>query len=347
MQSPISAAHPTSSSDLPRLGWVFRSSVMMFVLSALTIFFGLAVQIGLAAVLGTGREMDAFLVAVTLPTFLNIVAMFTAVSALIPFFKGYLLSPDPQWLPKAFTRIIAAAFLIALAIVVFVVLHAGTIIHITAPGLDEPTGRLASDLLRIMILGSTFDIVREFMMAYLFSKERFFLPQFVPILNHCALLVSVLVFFPSAGLYGVAWAWTIGSVAMFLPLIVVLVRQKSFQFIGGSLSPTVRSGYALMLPALMVIILQQTTPFLDRLAASLLSPGAISYLGYGNKILDTLIRTIPASVGVVSLPMLSRQALEKDLQALRQLALVGIRWNSPSAQFHLPYLYTFSANRSS
>jgi peptidoglycan biosynthesis protein MviN/MurJ (putative lipid II flippase) len=66
-------------------------------------------QIGPAATLGTGREMDAFLVAVTLHTFLNIVAMSTAVSALVPFFKEELQSSDRLGRAKAFSRIFAAS----------------------------------------------------------------------------------------------------------------------------------------------------------------------------------------------------------------------------------------------
>ncbi|MGD0781150.1 MAG: hypothetical protein ABR954_10310 [Dehalococcoidales bacterium] len=47
-------------------------------------------QIGPPATLDAGREMDAFLVAVTLPTFLNTIAMFTAVSAPVPFLNRVL-----------------------------------------------------------------------------------------------------------------------------------------------------------------------------------------------------------------------------------------------------------------
>jgi putative peptidoglycan lipid II flippase len=160
-----------------------------------------------------------------------------------------------------------------------VVFTARYIVHVTAPGLDDSTAQLASDLLRIMIFGSLFDILRGILTAYYFSKERFFLPLYAPILNHCLLLLSVLLLFRGAGLRGVAWAWAAGSLAMFLPLWLQFLRQEGFRFAGGFLSPAVRKAWALMIPALIVVVLQQTTPFLDRLAASLLPPGAISFLG--------------------------------------------------------------------
>jgi hypothetical protein len=61
-----------------------------FSLSALSVRLDHAVQIGPPATLDAGREMDAFLVAVTLPTFLNTIAMFTAVSAPVPFLNRVL-----------------------------------------------------------------------------------------------------------------------------------------------------------------------------------------------------------------------------------------------------------------
>jgi hypothetical protein len=53
--------------------------------------------------------MDAFLMAVTLHTFLNIVAIFTAISALVPFLEEELQSSDRLGRSKAFSRIFAAS----------------------------------------------------------------------------------------------------------------------------------------------------------------------------------------------------------------------------------------------
>jgi peptidoglycan biosynthesis protein MviN/MurJ (putative lipid II flippase) len=109
MPLPVLANPSPFYSERPRAGLIFRSSFRIFSLSALTIGLGLAVQIGLAATLGTGREMDAFLVSATLPTFLNTMAMFTAVSAPVPFLKEELQSSGRLGRSKAFSRIFAAS----------------------------------------------------------------------------------------------------------------------------------------------------------------------------------------------------------------------------------------------
>jgi putative peptidoglycan lipid II flippase len=317
---------PTASSNPSRAGWIFRSSSLVLLLSMATIALGLLVQIVLAAALGTGREMDAFLVAITLPTFLSVVSMGASISSLVPFFKEQQSSPDPRSMATASAGIFTVFLLASFGLVTAIFLGADPIVRVMAPGLDESTMRLAAGLLRIMIFGSLFDIPRGFLTAYFISRERFFPSQFVPILNHCFLLIGLLFLFHTAGLYAVAWAWVGGSAAMFVPLAVLFLRREGFHIAGGALNPPLGRAWTLLVPALIVVVFQQATPFLDRLAASFLAPGAISFLGYGSKILEILLRTVPLSIGIVAFPLLSRQALEKDFTALRDLSLLGMRW---------------------
>jgi putative peptidoglycan lipid II flippase len=304
---------------------MIRSSSIILILSVITLLLGLLVQVGLAAVLGTGREMDAYLVAISLPTFLAVISMTACVTALVPLFRKQLCASDPLLLARTSLKLFAIFFLIAFAVSAVVFLFADPIVRMIAPGLEAPTSRLASGLLQIMILGSFFDILRGYITAYFYSKERFLPPQFVPILNHGILLFGLVFLFPSTGLYGLAWAWAGGSLAMCIPLLVLFLRQAGFAISRNWILSDTGSVWGVMFPALIVVILQQATPLLDRLAASLLAPGAISHLGYGSKIPEILLRTLPMAVGLASLPLLSRQALEKDFSALRELAMLGIR----------------------
>ena len=227
---------PESLHNIPLAGRLFRSSVILFSLSFLVIVFGLLVQIALAAMLGTSRNMDAYLVAITVPAFLSNLSAASFVAALVPFFKQQAFSADGS-LPQIFTKLLLIILVIALGIVGVIIFFAGRLVHFIAPGLEPSTLILASGLLQIMILGSIFDILRGFLTAYYFSREEFFLPQFVPILNHCILLIGLLVFFRNTGLRGVAWAWSIGSLAMVLPLIVQIIRKGSFQITRQTFSP--------------------------------------------------------------------------------------------------------------
>ena len=305
---------------------LFRSSTTIFILSLLTLILGLGVQIGLAATLGTGREMDAFLVAITLPTLLATVSVVACSSALVPYFKEQFDAGDPIRSARISIKLFALFFVISLAASSAAFLIAEPFVRFSAPGLDPSTARLAAGLLRIMILGSFFDIQRGLLTAFFYSQEIFFLPQFVPIINQAFLLLGLLFLFHPEGLYGLAWAWTGGSLIMFLLLAIRFLRRVGFQFSRQAFSIPLENAWALFLPAVIVVILQQTSPLLDRLAASLLPSGAISYLGYASKIPEIMLRTIPMAIVLAAFPRQSRQAVEKDFPALCDLAIRNIRW---------------------
>ncbi len=305
---------------------LFRSSTTIFTLSLLNLLTGLFVQIGLAATLGTGREMDALFIAISLPTFLTAVSLASCNSALVPFFKRQLDTGDPGRMARISKKIYVFFFVISLAISSAAFLLAESFVRIAAPGLDLSTTLLAAGILRIMILGSFFDIQRGFLTAYYASQEIFFLPQFVPVLNQVFLLFGLLLLVRSSGLYGWAWTWTGGSAIMFVLLMIRFIRREGHPFSRNVLSTPLENVWALFLPASIVILLQQIAPLLDRLAASLLPTGAISYLGYAGKIPDVFLRTIPLAIVLASFPRQSRQAAEKDYAALFDLAIQKIRW---------------------
>jgi putative peptidoglycan lipid II flippase len=60
--------------------------------------------------------------------------------------------------------------------------------------------------------------------------------------------------------------------------------------------------------------------------ASLLPAGSISYLGYGSKMLEVLMRMVPMAVALGALPVLSRLAASGDEGRLRSTTLSGLRW---------------------
>jgi putative peptidoglycan lipid II flippase len=305
---------------------LFRSSTTIFTLSLLNLILGLCVQIGLAATLGTSREMDAVFVAISLPTFLTAVSMSACMSALVPFFKKQLDTGDPGRMARISKKLFAFFFVISLVVSSAAFLLAEPFVRIAAPGLDPSTSRITAGLLRILILGSFFDIQRGFLTAYYASQEIFFLPQFVPIINQVFLLFGLLLLVRSPGLYGWAWTWTGGSAIMFLLLMIRFLRREGHRFSRSVLSTPLENVWALFLPAFIVILLQQMSPLLDRLAASLLPTGAISYLGYAGKIPDVFLRTLPMAIILASFPRQSRQAAEKDYAALFDLAIQKVRW---------------------
>ncbi len=294
-------------------------------LSGLTLALGFAVQVALAAALGTGRAMDVYLVAVTLPTLLAVMALAVFPFYLVPALKACAAAGREEEAAALAGWVTRRTALAALALVAALAAAAGPAVRLVAPGLAAGETRRAVTLLRIMLAGSFFDLLRGVLTAVEYARESFVRPQLAPSFNHAVLLASVLFLLGPLGLEGLAAGWALGSLVMFLAMLPALRGVRLLP--GGGPLPAfaasaIRGG---LLPIVIVAGLAQLSPVVDRLVASLLPEGSISYLGYGSKLLEILMRTIPMAVALTAFPVLSAHAARGDRDGLARASGEGMR----------------------
>lgn len=298
------------------------SGGLIIILSVITLALGLGVQVGLAAQLGTSRAMDAYLVAITLPTLGAAVAVTVFPSALVPVLRGPLADGDSGHADSIFRLAFLLSAALGLVAAIGVSLGAAFVVQITAPGLAGADAETATGLLRVTAFGLVFDIPRGVLTARQYALQRYLAPQAAPSLNHLILLGAALVLLPRLGLGAMAAAWTAGSAAMLALLMPSALRPLARPGVH-----TARWSSLAGLPAVLAVsVLVQATPVVDRWVASSLPEGAIAALGYGNKILEVLMRTIPMGVGLVLFPILSEHAARERWADFRQAAAKAGRW---------------------
>jgi putative peptidoglycan lipid II flippase len=289
----------------------FENSTIILSLSLVTLGLGFAVQVVLAASLGVGRRMDVFLVASTLPTLVASVAISVFAYVLVPLLKEQEASA-PYAHALLVGRIARATAVLAVSAALALGVAAPWLVGVLAPGFDAASAATAARLLRIMAVGAGFDILRCALTGLEYSRERFLLPQLAPSLHHALLLASALLLLRPLGLTGLALGWTAGSIAMFL---CVAGAARGVLRAGHRGPKTGEPGTALrdlLLPVVAVVAAGQLAPVVDRLVASTLEPGAISALGYGSKLLEILLRTVPMAIGLAAFPVLSARAARND-----------------------------------
>ena len=311
----------------PLVGAHLPKSVGLIIgLSLLTLALGFAVQVVLAAQLGTSREMDAYLVAITLPTLVTGVAIIAFTLVLVPVLKEKLILESPEEVSQNFFQIFNLVGLVMLLPVAIIIARAAWAISLAAPGFSSSTIELSAGLLRIMIVGTFFDVQRAVLTAFYYARERFFLPQLVPSLNHLILGSSALFLLKPFGTEALAWGWALGSLTMFAVLFANVAREYRWTVTLSLRDSGLRRFLRLLFPALVVALVGQATPVIDRLVASTLPAGSISFLGYGSKVLEMLMRTAPMGVVLALFPTMSGLAAARDWRGLKRAITVGVRW---------------------
>lgn len=303
-----------------------KSVAVIGILSALTLALGFGVQAVLAAFLGASRDMDVFFVSLALPAFIANVSLGALSFALVPVFKESLShgSIETAWALARHLMARMTPFCIVLGFLL--VLGADLIVRILAPGFDTPSANLAASLMRVMSVGAVIDIYRGLLSAYYYSQDRFFFPQVAPILNHSIMILSAFTLLNRIGLYGLAIGWSVGSVLMLLVLATGLSNRSGWlpqpKHEGRDHGPILR----LVWPSLTLVLVVQIIPVIDRAVATSLSPGAVSYLGYGYKVMETMLRTAPMAVSLALFPRMSSYALMRDWPALQKEVTSAVRW---------------------
>jgi putative peptidoglycan lipid II flippase len=270
--------------------------------------------------------MDIYLVSIVLPALAANVSLYALSLSLVPVFRETMAraSTGSAWAlaRRMLLRVTPAILLLGVAIA----LAAEPIIRVLAPGFDPGSVRTASILLRLMSAAVLLDIGRALVSSIYYALDRFFLPQIAPVLNHATMIVAALVLYRRIGLLGLAAGWVIGSALMILVLVLGLGRESRGALDGEEAQFDLGRIGAQIWPSLSLVLAAQAIPVVDRAVATTLPSGSVSYLGYGYKILELMLRTAPMAVVLAAFPRMSGQASIGDWEKLQAEVSSGLKW---------------------
>jgi putative peptidoglycan lipid II flippase len=274
-------------------------------------------QIVMAAVFGTSKSMDAYVLALIVPiTIANILN--TAVgAAFIPVFIDYRENKGEA---EAMRVLWAGAMLGLLAtIVVTAIMIAGAPLIIMGFGhqMDAPTQALAAVLLRFLLPIVVLQAIITLLGAVLNVYGRFALPSLAPGVVPLSLILF-LVLANSSGIYALGWGTLVGYVINLLLLVVAYVRiGLRVQIVFDWHDPGVRRIIALTTPALVSALLVNVNVLIDQFMAAMLPAGNLSALSYAVKLVDGPSQFFYLALSTALLPLFSMQVARREFNLLR------------------------------
>jgi putative peptidoglycan lipid II flippase len=156
----------------------------------------------------------------------------------------------------------------------------------------------------------------------------FALPAAAPVLLNISMIVGVLFISPlmEKPIFGLAVGVLAGGFLQLLIQIPATVK-KGLRCVGTFKvkNPDIIRIGKLMVPVVFGLAVYEINMLVDTLLASLLPGGSISYLYYGNRLVQLPLGVFGVALGVAILPMLSRQASQKDFPELIKTLAFGIR----------------------
>lgn len=288
--------------------------------------FALGKDTAVAYSFGTSDAVDAFLIALLLPTLaINVVA-----GSLNAAFISVLIECRERRGARAaadlFQSVLTLSSVLLAAAMLLLVAGRGLILPYLALGFT-PEKLAETHHLFLLLLPAVFlSGMSTVYTGALNAGERFALGALAPAVVPLTTLVAIVTLGQRIGIQSLA-AGTVIGYGVHATVVAVAVRRTGFPVVPGwrGWTPDISRVVAQYLPVMAGASLLSSTGLVDQAMASMLPSGSVAALGYGNKVISMVTSLGTAALGTAILPHFSKMAAHAQWPELRRSVAMWTR----------------------
>lgn len=319
----VSTAPLVSGSPAP------RRSVFALLLRCITTIAGLSLaakglgflrDAAAAAIFGTSDAMDAYVLALSVPTLLAGLLGAAMPTAIIP---AYALAKRKGGSESAVAVVANGIFLqamVATGICLLLALLSQPLMQVVAGEFGGEKMQLCRNLFLLLLLFSILYSIGNAATAGLQAEKRFALGALAPAIVPLVALVSLLLFHASFGIYAMAFGLVLGSLVYLVVLSGGLLKEFGSscfipKFQGHGCGQLLRDSSLLLIGGAVF----GGCVMIDVSIASRLEPGTVATFGYADKVIGIVLSLAGVALGQSLLPYLADLSAANDLPGLRKM----------------------------
>ncbi len=260
--------------------------------------------------------VDVFWAAFRLPDMIfQIIIVGALSSAFIPVFSRYIGNKDESNIIASSMINVVMTIMIILSFGIFV--FAYPLSRLIAGGFAEDQLLLMANLTRIMAAAQIFFGFSSFLTGVIQSHKRFLVPALSPVLYNLGIIIGILVFGRSLGIYGAAVGVVVGALLHLLAQLP-LAHKLGFRYslAWDSKHGAVKEMTKLMLPRVLTLSLVQIEATAIITFSSWLSVGTVTIISIAQQLANLPVRLIGIPIGQASLPFFTKITSKNDLLSL-------------------------------
>ncbi|NLW08025.1 MAG: murein biosynthesis integral membrane protein MurJ [Clostridia bacterium] len=313
---------PLETSPVARMA---RAAGIVLLLNLLSRLLGFVRDASIAAVFGAGAATDAYLVAYTIPYFLETILGMAFVTVMVPVVTTYLVKGERRQGWAVASAVGNWTVLLTLVLAVAGIGLAPWLVKALAPGFTGQDYSLAVKLTRIMFLSLPFMATGMLVSGILNAGYIFTSPALAPATSNIIIIAIVLLGGARYGVTGLAVGTVFGFIGFLLIQLPDLPRlQFSYQRQFMPHHPAVRQIGRHLLPVCFSLAVVQLYLATNRVFASQLLPGSITALDFGNRLVAVPLGVFVASVTTAIFPALAEQAARDNHEEMARLIDRGL-----------------------
>jgi putative peptidoglycan lipid II flippase len=305
---------------------LFKSTFQITVFSLLNIGLNFFLQLVIAYYYGTSFERDAYLASIVIPTYLN--AVFTGSVGFI--FLTKFQEAESKNNQNLFNQFLTYSFglvtILLVALSVAGIFFAKRIISFSVPGFDNEQVLYTSRLLAIVLPSTVFFTLSNLFSSIYQARQRFVRPALIPLFIPLTSFIFVLFFNGRFGIFSLAYGFLVGTIISCILLSGVLPVIGFRVVFRGQKIDLFKSLLKKSIPLFLFGFIFRFTTVFERMIASGLESGSISYLGYSNQILSILATIASSGIAVSLFPLMSKYWIENKKEVVGSYILKGLRF---------------------
>lgn len=329
MTEELPTSPPAEAGGSPRalsLASVGRSAAILTGATAAMQLLAIVRELFLAAQIGVSSEFDALLIGLVLPTTLSSVLTSGVTHALVPAYLQ-LRQTGTRDARRLAGTILVWVVIAALVVTALLELLAPALVAVAGPGLS-PAGRdQAAAYLRLLAPITIVAGANGIVYAVCQAEEQFRWIAVSVVAGSATTLAILLAMWSPLGLDALAIGTLVGPVIGLMILVLATMRRQvmpSIHLVSRGLGIRALARHALPLTVSSAVL--QLNAVFDRAIASLLGPGAVSALRYGDTLVRVPVGAISPAWGAAIYPALVRSAQTPGGSALGSSAGQGLRY---------------------
>ena len=262
---------------------------------------------------GAGYTLDIYYSAFRIPDLIFVsIASVVSASVLVPFFIDR--SHNDADKGRKFIDSIFSAFFLAIivvsAITYFII---PWLIEILIPGfVNDPSLPELITATRILLLSPIFLGLSNFLSSITQMHRRFLVYALSPVVYNAGIIIGIIFFYPSFGLYGLIYGVVLGAMLHMLIQIPFIMHKETFpQFTINIHWSDIKNVVFISLPRTLTLSSNQLASFFLIALASLMSGGTISIFSLALNLQSVPLSIIGVSYSSAVFPTLSKFFIEK------------------------------------
>jgi putative peptidoglycan lipid II flippase len=310
-------------------------SVNRRIFSALVVITAATAAVKLAAVgkdvivvgtFGLSDALDAFLIALAIPSFLSGLIGYSFVGAFVPIYVRVREREGQQASRRLFSHVIVINFAILAGLALMLGIVGVPLLKLLAWEFSAEKLALAHQLYLLLLCSAVLDGQVLLWGSVLNAGEKFALAALTPIFSPL-LMVTALLVFPGLDIYALVWGALVAAV---VELVILGFALKQRDLLPRPRWNRANPATAQILgqcgPLVLGSLFASSALVIDQAMASWLGAGSVSALNYGNKIPAFLCGLGVTALGTAVLPHFSRLVASGDYRSIRDTLQTYTRW---------------------